>query len=416
MLNLAVEPVMPDLFSNSKPEALLQDDCSPSVKARSDGPFSARSPYVIEQIRRGAWREEKLSASTLGLTRDLPVFLAERRTNPIVHEWRGDRDTYCPPLYWDLAIGSGSCGLGCRGCYLLGTFRDRRDPYQPVLYDNVSFIWDAARRWLVAPQRLSVHSLGLGTDRSDSLLFEGAFGHARRLVPMFSDPVRNPLGAKLLLLTKSKNVHYLAGLPTANVIVTFSINPERIADLWEGKWPDTGERITPSIYERLEASLSAQRMGFEVRWRLDPILTPDGWVEQYRELLAKAAATGHRPTRITLGTYRESTPQLHRWRKYWRVPDMEWKPRRLGRDGTHWHIPADERVVVYRKVGDICAAYFPRTITSICKETRQVRRATGLTSPSCNCLGDAVPRPVKSESESSLLQLHVLNEPRTQQG
>jgi DNA repair photolyase len=349
---------------------------------------ASRSRFVSEQIKTGAWTPAVFSADVLGLTRDLPVYLAERKTDPVVHDWHGDAQTHCPPLYWDLAIGSGSCGLGCRSCYLLGTFRDRRDPYRPVLYDNVAFIWNAARRWLLAPRRLPVHSLGLSTDRSDSLLFEGAFGHARELVPMFADPVRNPRGAKLLLLTKSRNAHYLRGLPTKNVIVSFSLNPEPVAELWEGKWPDTLERITPPIADRLQASLEAQRMGFEVRWRLDPILTPEGWLEHYRDFLSQAAAAHHEPTRITLGTYRESTPQLHRWRSYWKVPDMEWKPPRVQRDGTHWHVPAAERVVIYKAIAELCARHLPRSVVSICKETKDVRRATGLVSPACNCLGD----------------------------
>lgn len=393
---------MLDLFDNSESETVPNNYAICKGEASPNGPFSKRSPYVMDQIRKGTWREAILPADKLGLNRDLPVFLTERKTNPIVHDWHGDGKTYCPSLYWDLCIGSGSCGLGCRGCYLLGTFRERRDPFQPVLYENLSFIWDAARRWLLAPTRKAVHSLGLSTDRSDSLLFEGIFGHVQHLIPMFADPVRNPQGSKLLLLTKSKNVHYLAGLPTANVIVSFSINPEPIADLWEGKWPDTRERITPAIQARLESSLEAQQMGFDVRWRFDPILTPDGWAEQYREFLSQASAAGHRPTRITLGTYRESTPQLHHWREYWRIPEMEWKPRWVGRDGTHWHISTDERISVYSTVADHCKKYFPHAITSICKETRQVRQATGLTSPSCNCLGDCSSHPIDLKTESPL--------------
>lgn len=208
---------------------------------------------------------------------------------------------------------------------------------------------------------------------------------------MFADPRRNPSGAKLFLLTKTSNVHYLAGLPTANVMVTFSLNPEPIADLWEGKWPDTNERITPPIDERLAGSLQVQRMGFEVRWRIDPILTPEGWEDHYADFLANAAYAGQQPSRITLGTYRESTPQLQRWRDYWGVPPMEWSPAPLHRDGTHWHIPPAERVRTYRFVADLCRRHFPASVVSLCKETKQVRGASGLCSPSCNCLGD-VPR------------------------
>jgi len=378
----------PDLFAKSsvgRPGSGLR--LRAGATDPSAGPFGPRTPYMIRQVTSGTWREACISAGDAGLNRDLPVFLADRKTSPILHEWHGDGRTHCPPLYWDLAIGSGPCGLGCRGCYLLGTFRERRDPHQPLIYDNVAFLWDAARRWLLAPGRRAMHTLGLGTDRSDSLLFEGILGHARHLIPMFADPARNPSGAKLLLLTKTANAHYLAGLPTANIIVSFSLNPELIADLWEGKWPDTMERITPSIEARLNASFEAQRMGFEIRWRIDPILTPDGWGGHYCEFLARAAAAGHRPIWITLGTYRESTPELQRWRRYWRLPPMEWTPEPLRRDGTHWHSPAAHRIAAYVEVARLCRELFPSAGVSLCKETTEVRAATGLCSPGCNCVG-----------------------------
>jgi len=261
-----------------------------------------------------------------------------------------------------------------------------RDPMQPLVYDNIAFFTEAVRRWLLRPERRSCHTLGLGTDRSDSLLFESLTGHARRLIPMFADPLRNPSGSKLLLLTKTASVHHLDGLPRRNVIVSFSLNPEPIADLWEGKWPDTRERITPPIAERLAASRRVQQMGFEVRWRIDPILTPPGWEAHYSDFFKQAAAEGHRPTRITLGTYRETHPKLDHWRKRWGLPPMEWRPEHLKRDGTHWHMPREARVEAYNKIRDMCVALLPGSLLALCKETRAVRRLTGLRRPACNCL------------------------------
>lgn len=348
--------------------------------------FAQRTSFVAGKVDSGEWREGRLNARDAGLSRDPRIFLASRKTNPIVRNSQPSGSTYCPPLYWDLAIGSGPCGLGCRGCYLLGTFRDRRDPYQPLLYDNYAFFWEAVRKWLLLPERKPIHSLGLGTDRSDSLLFEHVTGHARRLIPMFADRGRNPTGCKLLLLTKSKNVHHLAGLPTTNIIVSFSLNPQSIADLWEGRWPDSLERITPPIEERLEASMKAQRMGFEVRWRIDPILTPDGWEKHYDHFLKRARAQNHQPTRITLGTFRETTPQLDYWRRRWGLPEMGWRPETLQRDGTHWHCAEETRVNTYRAVEALCRRYMPSATMSLCKETRSVRTRTGLTCPACNCL------------------------------
>ncbi|MBN1347350.1 MAG: hypothetical protein JXQ73_31965 [Phycisphaerae bacterium] len=337
-------------------------------------------------VESGAWREGVVPASVAGVGRDLRILLADRKTNPIVANVTGREGTYCPPLYWDLAIGSGSCGLGCRGCYLLGTFRDRRDPMQPVVYRNSAFLWNAVRRWLGSPDRRRFHTLGLGTDRSDSLLFEGLTGHARRLIPMFAGSETNPSGCKLLLLTKTGNVHFLSGLPTRNVIVSFSLNPEGIADCWEGRWPDTGERITPPIADRLAASLAAERMGFEVRWRVDPILTPSGWEAQYEGFLRRAGEGGHRPSRITLGTFRETTRQVDSWRRRWGLPAMGWRPGELVRDGTHFHCPESVRVAVYRAVAEMCGRWLPGAVVSLCKETWAVRRGAGITSGACNCL------------------------------
>ncbi len=350
------------------------------------GPFALRTSFIVQRVTSGDWRESCIGASEAGLTRDLPIFLADRKSEPIVHDWHGDKNTFCPPVYWDLAIGSGPCGLGCRGCYLLGTFRGMRDPHQPLVYENVAFFWNAVRRWLVSPCRRACHTLGLGTDRSDSLLFENVTRHARHLIPMFADPVRNPLGCKLFLLTKSQNVRFLTGLPTRNVIVSFSLNPQDIADLWEGRWPDTLERIPPSIDQRLDASRRAQRMGFEVRWRIDPILTPPGWNAKYLSFFRESAARGNRPIRITLGTFRETRASLDYWRRHWNLPAMEWRPETLRRDGTHRHAPVAYRVQTYQAIAAMCAEFFPDSVVALCKETKEVRRLSCLNSASCNCL------------------------------
>jgi len=125
-------------------------------------------------------------------------------------------------------------------------------------YRNVDDYERAVRKELQHPGV----NLALGIDCSDSLLYEGVTGHARRLIPLFSDPGTNSHGRKLILLTKSISVRYLEALPTANIVATFSLNPERIADLWEGKWDD-GVRITPPIEDRLAASARTHEMGFE---------------------------------------------------------------------------------------------------------------------------------------------------------
>ena len=332
------------------------------------------------------WRQEVVPAHITGLDRDMLVYRDKRASNFIVHKYHGDKETFCPPSWYDLAISSGACGLGCRACFLMLTFRALRDPMRPVIYENVEDFWKATRKWLSDPKRSSRHTLGLGIDRSDSLLYEGVTEHARHLIPMFDDPDTNPNGNYLILLTKSTNTGYLEGLPTRNVAVTFSLNPEPIADLWEGKWQDTGQRITPSIKARLEACLYAQHLGFETRFRIDPILYPRGWKNHYKEFFGEASAMGLRPRQITLGTYREKTAQLDTWRAKWGLLPMEWQPDELEKDGTHRHVSEATRIDVYRTVASLAREHLPESRIAVCKETHAVRKATALCNADCNCL------------------------------
>jgi hypothetical protein len=64
--------------------------------------------YVDEQVNKGNWRQEIIPAEVVGLSRSLTVFRAPRKTNLITYSWHGDKETFCPPMWWDLAIGSGA--------------------------------------------------------------------------------------------------------------------------------------------------------------------------------------------------------------------------------------------------------------------------------------------------------------------
>jgi len=268
------------------------------------------------------------------------------------------------------------------------THRIKRDPSRHLLYENYADYDRAVLRWLRDPDRRHQHTLGVGIDRSDSLLYEGVTGHVRRLAPIFASSTSNPKDCKLILLTKSANTTYLdevAPDDRRNVVVTFSLNPEPVADLWEGKWDD-GVRITPSIQARLLAARHAQDLGYEVRVRIDPILTPEKWGEMYAAFVSEVASLGINFRYWTLGTYREKNPQLDRWREFWGLPEMEWSPVDLEHDGTHWHLPAKRRVEIYRAVTKQIRSSFSNARVSLCKETHQVRRQMMLCNADCNCL------------------------------
>ena len=342
--------------------------------------------YVQKKVESGEWRLECIQPEVLGTTRPLEVYRATRH-GKIIKPWMPEDDdaTYCPAHWADLAIGRGPCGYRCRGCFLTLTHRVFCDPSRHVLYENLDDYEAKGRKWLKKPNR---KNLGLGIDCSDSLLYEGVTGHARNLIPLFADQTTNPHGCKLILLTKSANVHYLSGLPTTNVILSMSLNPERIADLWEGKWDD-GARITPSIEERLGASKIGEKMGFDVRWRVDPIVPVTDWRQTYSQFFEAAARQGHKPQRITLGTYREMGNSLHTMSRKWGLPPVEWMLPKLSKDGSHYHLQRKQRLEIYHYIKESIKKAWRgnghQPITALCKEGRQIRREVGLLHDKCNC-------------------------------
>lgn len=356
---------------------------SPAIDELS-GPVDA---FVQRQIDHGVWREQVIPAEVVGLTRPLTVVRARRKNNRIVHKWHGDTTTFCPPMWSDLAIGSGACGLRCSACFLMLTFRVWRDPSRHLLYDNIHDFVRAAEQWLRDPARRFPHTLGVGIDRSDSLLYEGETALVRQLAPVFASRA-NRLDHRLVLLTKSANTRYLADIPVTqrgNIVVSFSLNPQEIADLWEGRWPD-GERVPPTIARRLQAAREAQDLGFDVRIRLDPILTPPGWEEIYAAFIGQVRAARLCFSYWTLGTYREKNAQLALWAEKWGLAPMGWAPEELTQDGTHRHLPEERRISIYTTVRDLIRAEFPQARVSLCKETHAVRRSADLRNAHCNCL------------------------------
>ena len=342
--------------------------------------------YIQEQVRKGTLRLERISRDTIGTPRDLEIYRTTRKTN-FIADWVNtaqDKD-YCCEYWADLKIGKGPCGYRCPDCFLILTHRVKADPSRHILYENRQSFITAATSWLLKPTHRK--SLGVGIDCSDSLLYEGVTGYARALIPLFADPQTNPFDRHLILLTKSANVHYLEGLPTRNTVVSFSLNPQKIADIFEGHYPD-GLRITPSISTRVNASRTCEDMGFETRWRIDPIIPIDDWQDIYRKFFKQVATCT--PRRITLGIYRQMGPGLKTFSEKWGLVPMLWEPPfKLTRDiGLHYQLARSMRIKIYKELKNMIRETWPSPVRpelSLCKEIGEVRKASGITSRHCNC-------------------------------
>ena len=58
----------------------------------------------------------------------------------------------------------------------------------------------------------------------------------------------------------------------------------------------------------------------------------------------------------------------------------------MHREGTHRHVAAAARCSMYVTVSDHIQAKLPETVTSLCKETTEARKRTGICGARCNCL------------------------------
>ncbi len=339
--------------------------------------------WVDSQVAKGNWREITLPPQITGLDFPVNIFETERRSS-FIKPWRMSPEdhlaTFCPPTWYDVAIGSGACGLQCRSCFLMLTHRIRRDPRRHLIYTNFNVMKRDIQAWLLGSKRRSTETLGLGIDCSDSLLYDRYTNISQWVIPMFSETSTNPKGCRLILLTKSANVDQLKDLPhNGKIVVSFSLNPQSIADLWEG--------ITPPISKRLEAGLKVQSWGYHYRWRIDPILTPHDWEDAYAEFFAQAHKDGHRPEYITVGTYREKNNQLLAWAERWGLPPMGWQPNSLEKDGSHWHLSDSVRSNIYSTIHRQVRALWGNSVAfSLCKESHSIRRSLKLCNANCNCL------------------------------
>lgn len=216
--------------------------------------MSTTSAYVQKQLSDQMWSVDSVAPDVTGLARPLTIYTVNRKSIFIKWQWHGDKDTFCPPKWVDIAIGSGACGFQCRTCFLMLTFRVFRDPSSPLVYTNYGKMDLEVKNWLMGNgkykfKRTQKDTIGLGIDCSDSLLLEGYTENVRRLAPFFQNTKSNPFNSKLILLTKSANTHFLSEVRPDNIVVTMSLNPEGIADLWEGKYADGVKSYTSHQYE-----------------------------------------------------------------------------------------------------------------------------------------------------------------------
>ena len=164
---------------------------------------------------------------------------------------------------------SKNCIYDCSYCFLQN-FLDN-NPLQVAFVNIEDLFRELEEVFTQFPDR----NFRVGTGEiTDSLALDSLVPYSQLLIPFFN----RQKNAVLELKTKSDRIENLLDLPDpTNVIVSWSINPERIVDL--------EEKGTPSLKKRLHAASQCVEKGYRVGFHFDPIILVSGWEKAYQELV-----------------------------------------------------------------------------------------------------------------------------------
>lgn len=327
--------------------------------------------YIERQIGSGKWVPTTLPNG-------LKVYLAER-SSKFIGTFKSEGDSFCPH-FKTIGTGSGTCACMCKGCFLKGTYRTMREPGVPVLHTNLDKCVEDLEKDILRSKDPSIYNDG---EKCDSLLYDPYYGVTKALLPVFIKykHKRN----KFLRLTKSANTNHLIGLDHQGVmILSYSLNPQRVADLFE-----TNPQAT--IEERIRAAALAQNEGeYPTRVRIDPIIPIEDCERHYAEFLVEMAEYKLRPDRITLGSYRvlkRSTNIQKILNEEFVIPIDELEDRDKCQKQARLRIPLEKRFAVYSYLIEKIKKIFPYAEIGLCKENEELRRKIGFSDKDtlCNC-------------------------------
>jgi len=255
-------------------------------------------------------------------------------------------DVVCPhflELKW--AYG---CPFDCAWCYLKGTFRFLPTKTKPVIKD-LKKIESHTRRFLQEVATSEILNTG---EIADSLMSEGSSKpFSKFIIPMFEEQKKH----KVLFVTKSDNIKHLLEInPHNQVIMSFSLNADEVANRWENG--------APSVNRRIEAARKLSQAGYEVRIRIDPIVPVPDWKIYYTSLIEQIF-TNLSPERITLGSLRGLQSTING------STDKSWL--QFLKENSNWgkKVDSETRYEIYATIINQLKETYNYSDVALCKET-----------------------------------------------
>lgn len=170
--------------------------------------------------------------------------------------------------YYIFNLGFG-CPYDCTYCYLQH-YTNFPGILMPV---NIEEILSKLKPLL---QQTKIIKKRIGTGEfTDSLALDDITEYSKYIIPFF-----NQTEYILEFKTKSTNIDNILNFkPTPHIVISWSINPQKIID--------SEEHFTPSLEERLKSAKKLVDNGFKVGFHFDPVIYYETWEKDYQDIIEK---------------------------------------------------------------------------------------------------------------------------------
>jgi DNA repair photolyase len=282
-----------------------------------------------------------------------------------------EEDNTCPN-YWHFSP-YGFCPYDCKYCYLAGTPGVKFSPTVKVFLNLEQILSqiDKAACKLTEPTAFYLGKL------QDSLALDNLTGYSRIMVPFFA----RQKYARMTMLTKCSDVDNLLGLEhNKHTILSWSLNPPRVSEMFETN--------VPSISKRISAMQKCAKAGYPVRAVVMPIIPIDNWQQAYSEFL-KSLLTKVELDRITLGQICSySTAMQLTEKKLGRQNTISNQLEKAKSPDGRVRFPDQLRFDVYKHLIGCIKQQRPNLQIGLCLEEKSIFKALGIEASigQCNCV------------------------------
>ena len=205
---------------------------------------------------------------------------------------------------------------------------------------------------------------------TDSLVFDDLTGFSKEIIHFFSSLPDKYFEFK----TKSINVaNILSCPPQKNIVVSWSLNPQKVID--------NNEFYTASLDERISAAKQCSDAGFGVGFHFDPIIYYDSWEKDYFEVIEKIFSniSQDKICWISLGTLR--MPKNLKKAVENRFPENKILDGELLLDqGDKLRYLISTRIAIYSKMVEKIRGLSKKPIVYLCMEPKEIWQKCGLLS------------------------------------